>query len=133
MKNFRILTLIMLVALLCATLAGFAFAEDEIIVGYIAYTDGLDFSLVISNNMKENAEQRGIKLLKTDSNGDAQTALQAVDTFLMQGADFIVDSTWVAAATQAMAQKCLEAACPSFPSISRSMLKNARIIPTSWA
>ena len=112
MKNFRILTLIMLVALLCTALAGFAFAEDEIIVGYIAYTDGLDFSLVISNNMKENAEQRGIKLLKTDSNGDAQTALKAVDTFLMQGADFIVDSTWVAAATQAMAQKCLEAGVP---------------------
>jgi len=112
MKNSKLMALILCLVLLCSTFVGFASAEDEIVVGYIAYTDGLDFSYVISENMKANAEARGIKLLKTDSNGDATKALQAVDTFLMQGADFIVDSTWVAAATQTMAQKCMDAGVP---------------------
>lgn len=114
MKHSRFMTVLLTIALLCTPLGctAFAAADDEIVVGYIAYTDGLDFSLLISENMKENAEARGIKLLKTDSNGDATTALAAVDTFLAQGADFIVDSTWVAAATQAMAQKCMNAGVP---------------------
>lgn len=114
MKHSRFMTVLLTIALLCTSLGctAFAAADDEIVVGYIAYTDGLDFSLLISENMKENAEARGIKLLKTDSNGDATTALAAVDTFLAQGADFIVDSTWVAAATQAMAQKCMNAGVP---------------------
>ena len=113
MKRSRILSILLCAAMLCAVFCGAAFAEDDqVTVGYIAYTDGLDFSLVISNNMKENADARGFTLLKTDSNGDATTALAAVDAFLSQGADFIVDSTWVAAATQAIAQKCMDAGVP---------------------
>lgn len=87
-------------------------AKDELTVGYIAYSDGLAFSLSITDNIKENAESRGYKLLKTDSNGDSTKALAALDTFLQQEADVIIDSTWVDAATQAMAEKCQEAGVP---------------------
>lgn len=86
--------------------------DDEVVVGYIAYSDGLAFSLSITQNIQANIEARGDKLLKTDSNGDATKALAALDTFIEQGADFIIDSTWVDAATQAMAQKCKEAGVP---------------------
>jgi ribose transport system substrate-binding protein len=87
-------------------------AKKDITIGYIAYSDGLAFSLSITNNMKANAEKRGYQLLKTDSNGDATKALAAVDTFLEQGADVIVDSTWVDAATQSIAKKCKDAGVP---------------------
>lgn len=87
-------------------------ADDEFTVGYIAYSDGLAFSLSITENIQANAESRGFKLLKTDSNGDTTKALAAVDTFLEQGADVIIDSTWVDAATQTMAQKCKDAGVP---------------------
>ncbi|MBC5647624.1 sugar ABC transporter substrate-binding protein [Christensenella tenuis] len=86
--------------------------DSQLIIGYNAYSDAVAFSKSISDNMQENADKIGAKLLKSDTEGDATTALQNVDTFLAQGADVIVDSTWVDAATQAMAEKCKEAGVP---------------------
>ncbi len=86
--------------------------SEQIIVGYNAYSDSIAFSKSISDNMQKNADERGAKLLRADTNGDATTALKNLDTFLAQGANFIVDSTWVDAATQTMAEKCMEAGVP---------------------
>lgn len=92
--------------------AGEKAVGKDLIIGYNAYSDAVAFSKSISDNMQKNADKVGAKLLKNDTEGDATTALQNVDTYLAQGANVIVDSTWVDAATQAMAKKCKEAGVP---------------------
>lgn len=88
-------------------------ADGDIkIIGYNAYSDTVSFSKKITDNIMENAEKAGIKVLKADTNGDPTTAIKNADAFLSQGADLIIDSSWVVAATEAVAQKGKDAGIP---------------------
>lgn len=87
--------------------------SDQItIVGYNAFSDAVSFSKNITDNMIENAEARGITLLIAETNGDATTAMQNFDTFVAQGAQLVVDSSWNVAAAEAVARKGIEHGIP---------------------
>ena len=82
------------------------------IVGYNAFSDAVSFSKNITDNMIENAEARGIRLLIAETNGDATTAMANFDSFVAQGAQLVVDSSWNVAAAEAVARKGIEHGIP---------------------
>ena len=82
--------------------------SEEIIIGYNAYGDASEFSQEITKGINEFAEAAGYKVLRADTGGDAATAVQNVDSFLLQGANVIVDCSWTTAACDAVADKCAE-------------------------
>ena len=86
--------------------------DEQIIIGYNAYGDTVDFSKNVTAGLEAAAEAIGAKVLKADTNGDAATALANVDAFITQGADIIIDSSWVVSACEAVAQKCDENGIP---------------------
>lgn len=80
--------------------------DTEVIIGYNAYGDVSDFSKKVTEGIMAEAEKMGATVLRADTEGDPATAIQNVDTFLMQGANVIVDCSWVVAACEAVAKKC---------------------------
>lgn len=86
--------------------------EEQIVIGYNAYGDTSDFSKRLTEGFIEQAEAAGMKVLRADTEGDATKATQNVDTFLQQGANVIVDSSWVVSACESVADKCEEAGVP---------------------
>lgn len=81
---------------------------DEIVIGYNAYGDVSEFSQEITRGITQFAEEAGYKVLRADTGGDATKAVQNVDTFLLQGANVIVDCSWDTTACEAVADKCSE-------------------------
>lgn len=82
--------------------------DTQIIIGYNAYGDVSEFSQEITKGIMEFAEKADYKVLRADTGGDAATAVQNVDTFLLQGANVIVDCSWDTSACEAVADKCSE-------------------------
>jgi ribose transport system substrate-binding protein len=83
-----------------------ASTPDNLVVGYNAFSDTVDFSRSITKNMEENAESLKAELLYANSDGDASVASKNAETFLVQGAKYVVDSSWAIGATQAVADIC---------------------------
>ena len=82
--------------------------EGDIIIGYNAYGDISEFSQEVTNGMNKFAEEYGYQVLRADTGGDAATANSNVDSFLLQGANVIVDCSWTTDAVKAVADKCKE-------------------------
>jgi ribose transport system substrate-binding protein len=83
-------------------------ASEQIIIGYNAYGDSVDFSKKVTEGLMKSAEAINAKVLKADTNGDTQTALANTESFIAQGAHVIIDTTWSISAGEAIAKKCLE-------------------------
>lgn len=80
--------------------------NKKIVIGFDAFSDSVDFSHKIHQNLQAEADKAGAKLLYAESNGDATTALKNVNAFLSQGATVIVESAWATGAVQAVADLC---------------------------
>jgi len=87
-------------------------ADDPIVIGYSAFTDTFPFSKTVSDNLRENVARIGATLLFAENNGDAQANLQNIDTFITQGANYLIDSSWVIASAQATTEKANAADIP---------------------
>ncbi len=81
-------------------------SAQEIIIGYNAYGDTVDFSKNLTSGLEAAADEIGATLLKADTGGDPVKALSNAKTFITQGADVIIDSSWVVSACEAVAKEC---------------------------
>ena len=80
-------------------------SNDQVVIGYSAFTDTFPFSKTVSDNIRENVDRTGVTLLFAENNGDAQSNLSNMDTFITQGANYLIDSSWVIASAQAATEK----------------------------
>jgi ribose transport system substrate-binding protein len=66
-------------------------ANKDVVIGYNAGTESLEFFQDVYGGMKDQAKKYGVKLLYTDSEFDATKIMSNVDTLLMQKANVIID------------------------------------------
>lgn len=81
-------------------------SADSIIIGYNAYGDAVDFSKNLTAGLEAEAAKIGATVLKADTGGDPVVALSNAKTFITQGADIIIDSSWVVSACESVAKEC---------------------------
>ncbi len=62
-------------------------------VGYSVLGENTNFFVTVGNSLQEACDSKGTELFRTIDDRDASKMKTAIDTFVMQGADIIVDFT----------------------------------------
>lgn len=73
-------------------------------VGYSVLGENTNFFVTVGNSLQEACDGKGVELFRTIDDRDASKMKTAIDTFVMQGADIIVDFTVLAETGTAIAQ-----------------------------
>lgn len=73
-------------------------------IGYSVLGENTNFFVTVGNSLAEACEKQGTNLLRTIDDRDASKMKTAIDTFVMQGADIIVDFTVLAETGTAIAE-----------------------------
>lgn len=68
-----------------------SFDWKNVTVGYTGYNNTSEYLMTVENALKESVESRGGTFLTTICNGDGQTIKSAQESFILQGADILVD------------------------------------------
>lgn len=86
--------LLALMMMLCLILGSCAFAEElsyDFKIGYVPATLATEFQTNVYESLKAACEEKGTELMMTIDDRDASKMKTAIDTFVLQGADIIVD------------------------------------------
>lgn len=73
-------------------------------VGYSVLGENTNFFVTVGNSLQEACDSKGTELFRTIDDRDASKMKTAIDTFVMQGADIIVDFTVLAETGTAIAK-----------------------------
>lgn len=73
-------------------------------IGYSVIGEGNDFLVTVNNGLREACEAKGVELLYAVDDRDAAKMKSAIDTFVLQGADIIVDFTVLAETGEVIAK-----------------------------
>lgn len=71
--------------------AGIGSTNNDVVIGYNAGTESLEFFQDVYGGLKAAAEHYGVQLLYTDSEFDTTKIMSNVDSLMMQGANVIID------------------------------------------
>ena len=111
MKKLLALILACLMACTC-----FAFAEEELDydfkVGYSVLGAATNFFVNVNEGIQQACEDHGVELTWTIDDRDASKMKTAIDTFVLQGADIIVDFTVLAETGEAIAAELAKDGIP---------------------
>lgn len=87
----RLLSILLVLSLALGALAGTAFSEDKIRVGFANINEKGSFGKMVLQSMKDVAEERGYEIICVDNNSDGATAVANADTLLAMDLDYMIE------------------------------------------